>query len=115
MAEQSYNPADYTVDDVNAYLADASQEERARVLEAEQDGEGRKGILGGPYGTGQADPSDPEEGESQPTGSGTVHQDGAPEDLVAVVEEAEEKGYLGQSADKEDHSQRNPDVMNGGE
>lgn len=40
------DPADFTVDQVNAYLEEASEEEVDRVLEAERAGEARKGILG---------------------------------------------------------------------
>lgn len=42
----AYDPADHTVDEVNDYLASASDAERDRVLEAERGGEQRKGILG---------------------------------------------------------------------
>lgn len=46
------DPKDFTVDQVNAYLAgdDVDEAERRRVLEAEKDGEGRVGILDGPHG-----------------------------------------------------------------
>lgn len=40
------DPADFTVDQVNAYLENAEEDEVERVLEAERDGEARKGILG---------------------------------------------------------------------
>lgn len=40
------DPADFTVDQVNAYLEEASEEEVDRVLDAEREGEARKGILG---------------------------------------------------------------------
>jgi len=43
------------------------------------------------------------------------HQEGAPEDLVRVVEEAQEKGFLGETTDKPDYSQSNPAVMNQGQ
>lgn len=43
---QVYDPANYTVDEVNTYLAEASPEERDRVLQAEREGKARKGILG---------------------------------------------------------------------
>lgn len=42
----AYDPADYNVDEVNEYLASASDAERDRVLKAERKGEARKGILG---------------------------------------------------------------------
>lgn len=41
-----FNPADYTVDAVNEYLATADDAERERVLELEAAGDARKGILG---------------------------------------------------------------------
>ena len=44
--EPEYNPADHTVDEVNDYLASASDTEKARVLDLEANGEARKGILG---------------------------------------------------------------------
>lgn len=48
-------------------------------------------------------------------GGNTEHQDGAPEDLVEAVEEAEDQGFIGTGApEKADYSQANPDVMNGG-
>src|SRR5262245_44890987 len=42
---EEYDPADHTVNEVLAYLENASDEERARVLEAESNGKARKGIL----------------------------------------------------------------------
>lgn len=43
-----YDPANYTVDEVNEYLGTLSEDdpEMARVLQAEADGKARKGILG---------------------------------------------------------------------
>lgn len=41
-----FNPADHTVSEVNKYLDRADDDERARVLAAERDGQARKGILG---------------------------------------------------------------------
>lgn len=48
---EQYDPAAYTVDEVNAYLETADDAERARVLQAEADrGEdARKGIVEGPH------------------------------------------------------------------
>lgn len=40
------NPDDFTVDQVNAHLAGADDDERDRVLAAERDGQGRVGIVG---------------------------------------------------------------------
>jgi hypothetical protein len=46
-AATAFDPGEHTVDDVNAHLADADDDEVARVLELERqrDGGGRKGIL----------------------------------------------------------------------
>lgn len=40
-----FDPATKTVDEVNKHLAKADDDERARVLTAERDGQARKGIL----------------------------------------------------------------------
>ncbi|MFF2651475.1 hypothetical protein [Streptomyces sp. NPDC058045] len=40
-----FNPADHTVLQVVAHLAEADEEETTRVLDAEADGERRKGLL----------------------------------------------------------------------
>lgn len=45
MADTQYDPADHTVDEVTTYLQTASQEERDRVIAAEQDGKARVTIL----------------------------------------------------------------------
>lgn len=45
--DSPYDPSDFTVDEVNDYLAgDITTEERDRVLGVEQAGKARKGILG---------------------------------------------------------------------
>lgn len=44
--QEGDDPADYTVEQVKAYLEDASDEEHDRVIAAEEQGEARKGILG---------------------------------------------------------------------
>ena len=44
--QEGDDPADFTVDQVNAYLEEADEDEVDRVLEAERQGEARKGILG---------------------------------------------------------------------
>lgn len=54
MTETQYDPSDYTVDQVNDYLADADDAERERVLDAERTGKNRVGIVGE-----QAEPTDP--------------------------------------------------------
>lgn len=45
----AFDPADFTVDEVNAHLADADLDERERVLQAEAEGKGRTTVLTGPY------------------------------------------------------------------
>jgi hypothetical protein len=42
---QAFAPADHTVLEVIAYLAEADEQETARVLDAEADGDQRKGLL----------------------------------------------------------------------
>lgn len=44
-----FDPSERTVTQVNEYLAGADQAERERVLQAEADGRGRRGILSGPH------------------------------------------------------------------
>ncbi|WKD36508.1 hypothetical protein [Streptomyces xanthophaeus] len=44
-AAEAFDPADHNVVDVLAYLADADEDERARVLAAEEAGEARATIL----------------------------------------------------------------------
>lgn len=44
-----WDPADYTVDDVNDMLSRADDPEIRRVMDLEADGKGRVGILEGPY------------------------------------------------------------------
>lgn len=46
---EPYDPADHNVGEVNTYLAQADDDERARVLAAERDGGNRKGIVEGPH------------------------------------------------------------------
>lgn len=41
----AYNPADHTISEVEAYLEEADDEERARVIAAEEAGKQRKGVL----------------------------------------------------------------------
>lgn len=41
-----YDPADYSVRQVNSYLDSADAQERERVLQAERDGKNRQGIVG---------------------------------------------------------------------
>ena len=44
-----FDPAEHTVAQVNAYLADAGRGERERVLQAEAEGRARRGVLSGPH------------------------------------------------------------------
>jgi hypothetical protein len=60
-----FDPAKHNQDDVFAYLTDADDEERARVLAAEAEGKGRKGIA---EWTAPA-PVQPEGGEGDPAGT----------------------------------------------
>lgn len=135
------NPGDYTVDQVNAYLADQDADERRRVLEAEESGENRKGIVYGPHGYADDAPTTSPTGDTGTVGTDPVtggpattehvvtpteanDQAVAGEGPAAVTEFADalDRGYLGTSpgvaltgrADK-GLSQANPDVMNGGE
>lgn len=48
-----FDPAEHTVAQVNAYLADAGRDERLRVLAEEAEGRARRGVLSGPH----SDPS----------------------------------------------------------
>jgi hypothetical protein len=43
--DKPFDPSEHTTPEVLAYLADASEEERARVLAAEAQGRNRKGVL----------------------------------------------------------------------
>lgn len=120
------DPADYTVDQVNAHLASADDQERERVLAAERDGEARKGVLegsqastddqdGGEGGDGLAGTGNPNDLATPSSGNVSAdisHQEGAPEELAKAADDAEEKGYLGVTPEKPDYSQSNPAVMN---
>jgi hypothetical protein len=120
MAEQ-YDPSNYNVTEVNDYLATADADEKARVLQAERDGQGRKGILGDdetpeePQGLASTgNPNDLAQKGSTPDGT-AAHQEGAPPELAEAADQAEELGYLGVGVeDKPDYSQANPDVMGRG-
>lgn len=45
----AFDPGEHTVAQVNAHLADVDLAERERVLQAEAEGRGRRGVLSGPY------------------------------------------------------------------
>ena len=55
----AYDPSAHNVTEVIEYLDSATDEERERVLAAEQAGEARKGVLA--YTAPQEDPEDPDE------------------------------------------------------
>lgn len=44
--EDEFDPSQHNAEDVNSYLATASDEEKLRVLEAEKKGQNRKSIVG---------------------------------------------------------------------
>lgn len=45
LVEEEFDPNDHSISEVRAYLAVADQEERQRVLSAEQEGKARKTLL----------------------------------------------------------------------
>jgi hypothetical protein len=73
--EELYDPGAHTVDEVNDYLGTVHDAEIDRVLEAEQAGKARVGILSGPYAdeegpvgiTGQAAPDVPSDAPTAAT------------------------------------------------
>lgn len=85
------NPDDFTVDQVTAFLATADDAEKARVIEAEKHGQGRKGIVG------EDEPAPEAEPESKPTvdtsKADTVEQAGAKH--TEAQGEKYQKGYDG--------------------
>lgn len=94
------DPADYTVDQVTDFLKGADDDERRRVLEAEQDGQARKGILEGPQATqdgpevtGEGDgPTDDDAPTSGPAEATYV-------DAFQAQEASRDDGYLGDTGD----------------
>jgi hypothetical protein len=105
-----YNPDEHTVDEVNAYLADADDTERQRVLSVEADGQNRKGIMEGPHA--------PTDGSDEPDAGSTKGQTFAEAAEAATPAEV---GYLGTSPEAERTgrtdkglSQRNPAILRGG-
>lgn len=84
---ETYNPADHTVDEVNAYLAEHPDEVGA-VLTAEENGEGRKGILEGPHAT----PADE-------TTEGKTFTEAA-KDVKPLEGEHYQRGYIGEPPSK---------------
>lgn len=93
--DQQYDPAAYTVDEVNEYLKGADDAERARVLQAEADrgDDARKGILEGPQNLAPADD------QAEAEGSDLV-KDNANEDGVFGTLNEPVEGYEVKAADE---------------
>lgn len=134
------DPQDFNSGPVEDHLAaaDAAEVQRVLALETGDGGKDRVGVknaaqarlaeLGGTPGT-VSDTTDP---DAEPQGlaatgnpadmshpivsepPGIAHQDSAPEDLKEADDAARAVGYIGETAEKPDYSQANPDVMNGG-
>jgi len=115
----AYNPNDYTVDEVNAYVAE-HPDERDAVLAAETEGKARKGVLE----AGEPAPSDPAAGTEQGDAAGTsdTTTKGATfAEAAAQVTHTDDVGYVGTSPERERTgladkglSQQSPGVMNDG-
>lgn len=98
------DPKDFTVPQVNDYLAGVTtdEDEARRVLEAEKAGEARVGILDGPHGYADdqgglkmAQPaSDGQTGDEGATTEAKTFQDAA-KDAVESRHEAYAQGYFG--------------------
>jgi hypothetical protein len=116
MTMGDYDPSDYNVDQVNEYLANANDEDEVnRVLEAERQGQARKGILEGPHNP------QPIHDEPEDDTDGRVSTAGASFQEAAEAATPDPKGYWGTSPEAErvgrrdkGLSQRNPAVMNQG-
>lgn len=96
-----FNPDDHTVDEVQEYLSTADDDEKARVLDVERQGQARKGIVG--------------DGDAATTTKAQTFAD------AAAAATPAETGYTGFSpeADRTGRrdkglSQRNPAIMQGG-
>lgn len=97
-----FNPADHTVDEVQEYLNGADDDEKARVLDLERQGDARVGIIG-------------HEGDKATTTKAQTFSD------AAAAAQPHEVGYTGFSPEAERTgrrdkglSQRNPAILNGG-
>lgn len=96
----TYNPTDYTVDEVNAYLAD-HPDERESVLAAEADAGNRKGIVEGPHGTPAA-PSQPTATQGDADGTADTTTKGQTfAEAAENVAHQEAVGYVGTSPERE--------------
>lgn len=110
-----YEPSDYTVDEVNAYLATADDTERSRVLGAETAGKGRVGIL---HATTRA-PDAPAQAPDAPRDTETRGQTFVAAASAATPDDGQ--GFYGHSPERERTgradkglSQQNPAILNGG-
>jgi hypothetical protein len=88
----AYNPNDYTVDEVNAYVADHPDEAEA-VKAAEREGKARKGIL-------DAGEPAPEQGDANGTADTTTKGQTFAE-AAEAVQHQEEVGSVGTSPERE--------------
>jgi len=91
----AYNPNDYTVDEVNAYVAD-NPDERDDVLAAEREGKARKGVLE----AGEPAPEGTTQGDADGTADTTTKGQTFAEAAEAVAHQ-EEVGYVGTSPERE--------------
>lgn len=98
--DQQYDPAAYTVDEVNEYLKGADDAERARVLQAEADrgDDARKGIVDGPESVATTDPEANQDAAAA-EGSDLV-KDNANEDGVFGTLNEPVEGYEVKAADE---------------
>jgi hypothetical protein len=60
----AFDPRQHTVADVNAYLAEQGDAEKARVIDAERASQGRQGIVAGPHATAAASVPAPDVAEA---------------------------------------------------
>lgn len=138
------DPGTFNAGPVQEFLDTASKEETERILQAEQDGEGRSGVQDSAQARLDAleDAEDDENTQPEPQGLETTgnpldmstpyvdpagssvsanvgHQEGAPAEMAEAVEESERLGYIAPEQNpskptKPDYTQRNPEVMNQG-
>lgn len=85
--------------------------------EASQGEDTQEGLAGTGNPLDMSTPNEDRTGTS--VDAGVHHQEGAPADMVAAVEESERLGYIAPEqnalkAEKPDYTQRNPQVMNQG-
>lgn len=86
MADETFDPSDATVEEINTYLEDADPAERERVLEVESSASTpRKGVVEGPYASDNS-------GEERTDQSGRVLHDWevSPEDQVGPANAPDE-------------------------